>query len=90
MVPTIVGLRDKMEEIRQRELKKTFGSLHSISEEDKVAVDRLTAALVNKILHDPTVFLKAKGHKDEKSLYLDITRRLFNLDDLKKNPDSEE
>jgi glutamyl-tRNA reductase len=89
VVPTIVGLRDKMEEIRQRELKKTFGSLHSISEEDKVAVDRLTAALVNKILHDPTVFLKAKGHKDEKSLYLDITRRLFNLDDLKKHRDSE-
>ena len=90
VVPTIVGLRDKMEEIRQRELKKTFGSLHSISEEDKVAIDRLTAALVNKILHDPTVFLKAKGHKDEKSLYLDITRRLFNLDDEKKDPASED
>jgi glutamyl-tRNA reductase len=84
VVPTIVGLRDKMEEIRQRELKKTFGSLQTISEEDRVAIDRLTAALVNKILHDPTVFLKAKGHKDEKSLYLDITRRLFNLDDEKK------
>jgi glutamyl-tRNA reductase len=46
---------------------------------------------VNKVLHDPTVFLKAKGHKEEKSLYLDITRRLFNLDDpSKKSPESEE
>jgi glutamyl-tRNA reductase len=35
---------------------------------------------VNKILHDPTVFLKEKGHDEEKSLYLDVTRRLFNLD----------
>jgi glutamyl-tRNA reductase len=91
VVPVIVGLRDKMEEIRQRELKKTFGHLNATSEEDRAAIDRLTAALVNKILHDPTVFLKAKGHKDEKSLYLDITRRLFNLDDSKeKNPESEE
>ena len=81
MVPTIVGLRDKMEEIRQKELKKTFSSLGSASEEDRAAIDRLTAALVNKILHDPTVFLKKSGHKNEKSLYIDLTRRLFNLDE---------
>ncbi len=80
VVPTIVGLREKMETIRQKELKKTFGSLGSASEEDLAAIDRLTAALVNKILHDPTIFLKKSGHKDEKSLCLDITRRLFNLD----------
>ncbi len=81
VVPTIVDLRDKVEEIRQRELKKTFASLRSVSEEGRVAIDRLTAALVNKILHNPTVFLKQSGHKKDKSLYVDITRRLFNLDE---------
>jgi len=81
VVPTIVGLRDKMEEIRKKELKKTFGSLSSVSEEDRAAIDRLTASLVNKILHHPTVFLKNSGYKDEKSLYIDLTRRLFNLDE---------
>ena len=80
VVPTIVDVRNKIEEIRQRELKKTLGSLNAASEEDRAAIDRLTAALVNKILHDPTVFLKQSGHKDEKSVYLDITRKLFNLD----------
>jgi glutamyl-tRNA reductase len=80
VVPTIVSLRDKMETIRRRELKKTFGYLHAMSEEDKAAIERLTAALVNKILHDPTVFLKQRGHDEQKSLCLDITRRLFNLD----------
>jgi glutamyl-tRNA reductase len=80
VVPTIVALRDKIEEIRQKELKKTFGSLSSASDEDRAAIDRLTAALVNKIMHDPTVFLKESGHKDEKSVYLDIARKLFNLD----------
>lgn len=80
VVPTIVALRDKIEEIRQAELKKTFASMASVSEESRAAIDRLTAALVKKILHDPTVFLKQSGHKDKKSLYIDITRKLFNLD----------
>jgi glutamyl-tRNA reductase len=81
VVPTIVDLRNKMEEIRQKELKKTFSALSSASEKDRAAIDRLTAALVKKILHDPTVFLKESGHQDEKSVHIDITRRLFSLDD---------
>jgi glutamyl-tRNA reductase len=81
VVPTVVSLREKVEEIRQAELKKTFASLTSASEEDKAAIDRLTAALVNKILHDPTVFLKESGHRDKKSLYVDVVRRLFKLDE---------
>jgi glutamyl-tRNA reductase len=81
VVPTVVSLRDKVEEIRQAELKKTFASLTSASEDDKAAIDRLTAALVKKILHDPTVFLKESGHRDKKSLYLDIVRSLFKLDE---------
>jgi glutamyl-tRNA reductase len=70
-----------MEELRQKELKKTFGSLSAASEEDRAAIDRLTAALVNKILHGPTVFLKQSANKDEKSLYVDMTRKLFSLDE---------
>jgi len=81
VVPTIVDLRNKMEGIRQKELKKTFSALNSASEEDRAAIDRLTAALVKKILHDPTVFLKESGHEGEKSVHIDITRRLFSLDD---------
>jgi glutamyl-tRNA reductase len=80
-VPTIVDLRNKMEGIRQKELKKTFSALRSASEEDRAAIDRLTAALVKKMLHDPTVFLKQGGQKDEQALHIDITRRLFSLDE---------
>jgi glutamyl-tRNA reductase len=93
VVPTIVGLREKMEQIRQRELKKTFASLKSASEQDRQAIDRLTGALVNKILHDPTQFLKQVGHKEDKARYLDMARRIFNLDapkDDKTKPDETE
>jgi glutamyl-tRNA reductase len=92
VVPTVVALREKVEGIRQAELKKTFASLTSASEDDQAAIDRMTAALVKKILHDPTLFLKESGHKDKKSLYVDITRRLFRLDernDLNREPSKE-
>ncbi|MBW2602317.1 MAG: glutamyl-tRNA reductase, partial [Deltaproteobacteria bacterium] len=88
VVPTIVGLREKMEQIRQKELKQTFGSLDSLSDEDRASIDTLTAALVNKILHSPTVFLEKNANKDKKSIYLEITRKLFNLDDF-EGTDSE-
>jgi glutamyl-tRNA reductase len=81
VVPTVVQLREKVEALRQAELKKTFSSLTSASEKDRAAIDRLTAALVKKILHDPTVFLKESGHKDKKSLYVDVARKLFKLDE---------
>jgi glutamyl-tRNA reductase len=81
VVPTIVSLREKVEEIRQREMKKTFALLTSVSEEDRAAIDRMTTALVKKILHDPTIFLKHSGHKDNKAVHLDMTRKLFNLDE---------
>jgi len=92
IVPTVVALREKMEEIRLAEVKKTLASMPSASQEERAAIERLTAALVNKILHNPTVFLKESGHRDKKAEYIDITRRLFDLDeqnDLNREPKKE-
>lgn len=80
VVPTIVGLRDKAEQIRQKELAKTFASLTTLSEQDRLAIDKLTLSLVNKMLHDPTLFLKANANRDQKAVCIEMTRRLFNLD----------
>jgi glutamyl-tRNA reductase len=41
----------------------------------------MTDAMVNKILHDPTMLLKSNGHHQDKSVYLDVTRKLFKLDE---------
>jgi glutamyl-tRNA reductase len=41
----------------------------------------MTGALVNKILHGPTDFLKKDGCRGNKSAALDLTRKLFNLED---------
>ncbi|MDP2644341.1 MAG: glutamyl-tRNA reductase [Desulfobacterales bacterium] len=82
VVSTIIALRNKMEAIAQAEFKKTIQSLGHLSEDDRRAIDRMTNAMLNKILHDPMLFLKQNGvHAAGKSVYIDYTRKLFNLDE---------
>ena len=80
VVPTIIELRNKMHTIAETEIKKTVQSLNHLSDNDSQAIYKMTEALINKILHDPTVFLKNAGCHVDKSVYLDITRKLFKLD----------
>ena len=81
VVPTIVALRRKLEAIVREELHRTVGDLKERNEEEWAAFERMTQALVNKMLHDPTVFLKSEGCHRDRSVYLDITRRMFKLDE---------
>ncbi len=80
-VPTIVDLKNKLETIAKTEAKKTLQALDHFSDEDKRAVYRMTDALVKKFMHDPAAILKSDGTHRDKSIYLDITRKLFKLDD---------
>ncbi|MBC8200003.1 MAG: glutamyl-tRNA reductase [Desulfobacteraceae bacterium] len=80
-VPTIVALRDKMDAIAKTEIKKTLQNLNHLTDADRQAIYRMTNALINKILHDPTLFLKSNGYHGNKSIYLDTTRKLFKLDE---------
>jgi len=79
VVPTIVSLRRKAEEIRQTEIIRTYGQFHSLPEEQMEAIEVLTKSIVNKLLHDPILFLKRTSARARKDFYLDITHRLFSL-----------
>ena len=81
IVPTIVDLRKKMENIAQNETKKTFKSLQHLSDTDYQAINRMTNAIINKVLHDPTMFLKQNGYHGPNSASIDFTRKLFKLDE---------
>jgi len=81
VVPTIVSLRGKVETMARKELEKTLVSLNHLSESDKRTIQRMTGALVNKILHEPTDYLKKDGCRGNKSVALDLTRKLFNLEE---------
>ena len=81
VVPTIVSLRGKVESMAKQELEKTLGTLDHLSESDRQAIERMTGALVNKILHEPTSYLKKDGCRGNKSVTVDLTRKLFNLEE---------
>jgi len=80
-VPTIVALREKMDSIAKTEIKKTMQSLSHLSDQDHQAITRMANAMINKILHDPTRLLKSNEAQGEKFDHLDITRKLFSLDE---------
>ena len=80
VVPTIVALKEKCKKIRQIELKKTLSSLGNLTPEQRKSVENLALSITKKVLNDPIVFLKSKENRSSRNLYLDIARRLFNLD----------
>jgi glutamyl-tRNA reductase len=79
-VPTIVALRKKMESIAAAEIQKTLQS-QKIPDDSAPLIEKMAGSLINKILHDPTVFLKKDGMVGDKALYIDAVRKLFKLDE---------
>jgi glutamyl-tRNA reductase len=86
VVPLIALLRQRAEEVRREEVAKTVGRLHGQWPEDSQALsehlDGLTRALVKKLLHDPTVFLRDSRNPAQQQL----VRRLFDLDNHNGGP----
>jgi len=79
VVPTIAGLRDSVEQIRRAELERLGSRLGDLTDEQRAQVELLTASIVNKILHVPTVRMKEVAGRDESYLYADALRTLFGL-----------
>ena len=80
VVPTIVDLRKKSNELMQKELAKTINALSPLSDKERQAIEKMATAVVNKILHAPTTFLKQNGCHGDKAVSIDLTRKLFDLD----------
>ncbi len=80
VVPTIVALRNKIDSIATAEIEKTMHAM-DIPENEREALYRMKNALINKIMHNPTLLLKRDGCHGNNSVYIDVTRKLFNLDE---------
>jgi glutamyl-tRNA reductase len=80
-VPTINCLRDKMETIRLQELEKALSRLGAeFGERHQEAIEALTKGIVNKILQDPMVQLRAQADTDTRRKAMHTLQVLFNLD----------
>ena len=86
-VPLVANIRRNAEEIRRQELAKTWRKLvdnwpleNSEAGRDRLAgqLDAMTSAIIKKLLHHPTLYLKELKDPAQQ----DFVRHIFNLDGL--------
>ncbi len=71
------SMRMRAEDIRQQEIERALRHLMSSSDGDRDVMEAMTRSIVNRLLHDPTMFLKHKASTAQ----LDAARLMFGLDD---------
>jgi glutamyl-tRNA reductase len=78
VVPLLVELRRRADEIRRAEIEKARKRLGPLTPEQESALEAATSAIVNKLLHSPTVQLKQMAG-DGRPEHVGLVRRLFGL-----------
>lgn len=80
-VPTISSLRNKIESIREQELQKALSRLGAeFGEKHQEVIEALTRGIVNKILHEPMVQLRAQQDLEARRICLESLEMLFDLE----------
>jgi glutamyl-tRNA reductase len=76
VVPAIASLRARADEIREAELERA-----KLSGAERRAAESVTAAVLNKLLHLPTIRMKQAAAAADGVIYADAVRHLFGLED---------
>ena len=76
VVPAIASLRAHAERIRNDELERA-----KLSGPERRAAESVTAAVLNKLLHLPTIRMKQAAAAADGVIYADAVRHLFGLED---------
>jgi len=71
----VTALRESAEEMRSAEVAKSLKKLSHLSATEQEAIEALTMALVNKLLHNPTIFLKTSDVRESTR----VARTVFGL-----------
>jgi len=79
VIPTIVSLRARLEEIRAGEVRKTLARLPDAGPETRAAIDALSTAMVNEILHAPITKLRELSRAGASRSWLERVHELFGL-----------
>ncbi|HEV7641458.1 MAG TPA: glutamyl-tRNA reductase [Gaiellaceae bacterium] len=81
VVPAIASLRARAEEIRSAELAKVE---RRMSDDERRTLESVTAQILNKLLHLPTIRMKEAAVSSDGAAYADAVRHLFGLEEEKK------
>jgi glutamyl-tRNA reductase len=81
VTPTIVALRTRVDDIKRTELDKTLGRLANLSAPERELVEAMASSIVNKLIHNTMVTLKAEVNSSEGAAFVEAARRFFSLGD---------
>jgi glutamyl-tRNA reductase len=76
--PTIAALVARVDEVRSTEVDRLLGSR---PESERQIVDRVSSAIVGKLLHEPIEKMKRMSSSKQGHIYIAALRELFGLDD---------
>jgi glutamyl-tRNA reductase len=79
IVPTITGLRQHANAIRQAELKRIKNAFGDLNDRQLGLLEELSNRIVNKILHEPTLRLKEAASGSDAGRYAEVVQHLFSL-----------
>lgn len=79
VVPVIKDLRRKARELAQAEVEEALRHLNGLDTKDRQVIARMAHRIVNKMLHEPTVRLKASAENGNGSAYAQALWDLFAL-----------
>ena len=79
MVPTIAALRHSADQIRADELRRVEGKLGRLSPRERQLVESLTAQIMNKFLHEPTLRMKRAAAGPAGPAYAGAVQHLFGI-----------
>jgi glutamyl-tRNA reductase len=77
VVPAIAALRRSADEIRAGELRRVEGKLGRLSPRERRLVESLTAQIMNKFLHEPTMRMKHAAAGPAGPAYAGAVQHLF-------------
>jgi glutamyl-tRNA reductase len=76
-----VALRARVDDIKRGELDKTLARLANLSEPEREVVEAMASSIVNKLIHNTMVTLKAEVNSSEGAAFVEAARRFFSLSD---------
>lgn len=80
IVPVIISLREKFENIRQKEMTKAYSRINNIDTDTKKIIDTITTSILNKILHMPISRLKSLSESGNGLNMAKVIQSLFELE----------
>ncbi len=81
LAPTIVALRKRFGQVADEELRRALSRLENVNPSDRAVLEAMARSLVNKLLHQPMIQLKAGTGEPDGAQLIDAARRLFAITD---------